>query len=347
MVKSLREDGFDDVTLLGGGPLGSIPSTYDVVICRRKSCSHEAYEVCKAASKAGRTVIFQDGSTEALRAVQRAKAATMTVEQLIEAIIGKGGLFCTHIFREGFVPAMYDGTAAEAYARKLAKAPMNSLKNPFTRVRNSGAYSEGRLQIPKKKAGRGHYDRSLPVLLSGRTSIAYQSGFHVECVDRLAALSGGIFHFKPVITEPPESAGFKPKKVMQVGWIDPMRVRDPYPDAAEIIEDAMDAAAAAGDRADDTEPDESTDESSLIELIHEYAKARGIESGEVLRTGGVEVRLTTVHMAWGDESSLCANSNSRIDEMWATDTLSSVTCKRCRSTPAFKHALHALTYLKL
>lgn len=62
------------VTLLGGSPT-SIPSRYDVIVCRVVSCSHGASELATTARREGRKVIYEESVSRIVKAVEEIEKA--------------------------------------------------------------------------------------------------------------------------------------------------------------------------------------------------------------------------------------------------------------------------------
>jgi hypothetical protein len=62
---------------------GPIPSSMDVIICRTKSTSHGAYDICNEAKRQGRTVVFENGVSKAVVAVKAIAAGTWVEPSLV------------------------------------------------------------------------------------------------------------------------------------------------------------------------------------------------------------------------------------------------------------------------
>jgi len=73
-LRALRQEGHD-VTMLGGG-LASIPTSYDVIVCRPASVSHTSFNAVRGAKKAGQETIIANGVSEVLAGVRRLNGGT-------------------------------------------------------------------------------------------------------------------------------------------------------------------------------------------------------------------------------------------------------------------------------
>jgi hypothetical protein len=81
VTKRLKELGhmgfnFPDVS-------GPIPSSMDVIICRVKSTSHGAYDICNEAKRQGRIVVFENGVSKTIEAVKAIADGTWVEPSLV------------------------------------------------------------------------------------------------------------------------------------------------------------------------------------------------------------------------------------------------------------------------
>lgn len=67
-AERLKKEGYS-VELLGGKP-SRLPTRCDVIVCRVSSSSHAGFDLANAARKRGRVVIFEDGMTGIMQALE-------------------------------------------------------------------------------------------------------------------------------------------------------------------------------------------------------------------------------------------------------------------------------------
>jgi hypothetical protein len=349
LTRMLADKGYK-FELLGGHPK-SIPPAFDVVICRVASCSHGAFDLAIAASRGGRNVIFEDGSTRAVEALKQVEAGTFNNAQAradalkgkqpnkqkqkpkaayrgvpaavptLTALVEAGGFYTHRIMQ-----VLTESEALDLY-RSMNVNPsvdMDVVKRILADLYSINPKTVGPGVTTLKKKGTFVAD-SLYNKAGKSVNLLWANDLDVQAFHKVVlADATGYFASSKAAAKAREEdkakAKAKPVKVMQVGWIAPEKL-DPAGDIC--AKDTL-----------KSEPNPKTVKSDAEELdemlffLREQLDKMGLQKTE---GHGVAVQMQTVHLT-GPEGFVCgkrgvAGVGSRKP--------GEVSCKKCLNTKAY------------